>query len=171
MEEMMTAQDQAMMFEAPIPGSSLTSDPENPQPYETPPQYTDLEDFIDGLADRITKEENLDGILDPIRKGVALEDVTQLLLFKAMSSGKINVDLMMMAIEPTLYLLIGLSEYAGIENPVLYPEDDMIDEDEDQISMLKEAIGDEDVDFEDRPVPQGVSKSLLEKVKGVKDGN
>lgn len=167
----MNEKDQAMMFEAPIPGESLTQDPQAPQDYETPPKYTALEDFMDDLSTKLTDPDNMDGVLDPIRKGIPLEDVMSMILFKAMSSGKITVDLQLSAMEPTLYLLIGLSEYAGIENPVLYPEDDMIDEDEDQISILKEAIGDEDVDFDDRPVPQGVSKSLLEKVKGVKDGD
>lgn len=166
MEDIMSAEDQAMMFQGPIPGSSLTSDPENPQPYETAPEYTALEDFIDGLADRITRPDNLDGILDPIRKGVALEDVTQLLLFKAMSSGKITVDLMLMAIEPTLYLLIGLSEYAGIEDPVLYPEDDMLDDEQTEIDLLNQAAGGKGI--EELPVPEGVSSTLLDKIKETK---
>jgi len=170
MQEMMSEQDQSMMFDAPIPGESLTQDPEAPQDYETPPQYTAVEDFMDDLALKLTDPDNIDGVMDPIRKKVPLEDVMQMVLFKAMSSGKITVDLMMLAMEPTLYLLIGLAEYSGISDPVLYPEDDMIDDEEDELATLREAVGD-DVDFEERPVPKGVSQSLLEKVKGVKNGD
>lgn len=167
----MSEQDQARMFDAPVPGESLTQDPDNPQPYETAPEYTAVEDFMDDLINNITDEDNIDGVLDPIRKGIPIEDVTQMLLTKAMHSGKINTDLMLTAVEPTLYLLMGLSEYAGIEDPVLYPEDDMLDDEEDEMRALEEAGGSDTKSFEEIPRPKGVSKSLLKKLEGVKDGD
>lgn len=153
----MTEEERTSLLDGAIPGESLTQDPENPQPYETAPDYVNLEDFIDDLFMNVTKEENMDGILDALRKEVPVEDVAQMLLFNAFSSGKINVDLQMLAIEPTIYMLLGLSEYAGIA-PVLYPEDDMIDDQEDEIEQLKG-------DFENIPAPEGVSQTLLGKLK------
>jgi hypothetical protein len=164
-----TEQESGTLIDAPIPGESLTSDPEQPKAWETPPEYTRVEEFIDDMFDNITKEENISGILDPIRKGIAIEDVAQMLLFGAFQSGKITTDLMLGSIEPTIYMLIGLAEFAGIPDPQLYPEDDMLDDDDDVISILeKEASS--GVDFKQMTTPQGTPRGLVDKIKEVKNG-
>ena len=158
--------ESAQLMDAPIPGVGLTTDPENPRDWETPPDYNNLEDFVDDLFMNITREDNIDGVLDPIRKKIPIEDVAQVLLFQAMAKGKISTDLLLGAVEPTIYMLIGLSEYAGIRNPVLYPEDEMLYDAEDEITELEEATkGDKEVKLEKLPVPKGVSRSLAEKIK------
>lgn len=159
--------DGAAMIDGPIPGESLTQDPGNPQPWETPPEYTELETFVDDLFLNVTHEDNKDGVLDAMRKGTPIEDVAQLLLFQAIASGKITTDLMLAAVEPTIYMLMGLATFAEIDNPVLYPEDSMTEDDEDEISALEKAAkGDEgDLELSDLPVPQGVSNSLVDKLK------
>jgi hypothetical protein len=165
MIEGMSGVDEAMMIDGPIAGEGLTQDPENPQPWETAPEYSNLEEFIDDMFLNITQEDNLDGILDPMRKGTPIDDIAQLLLFQAFSSGKISTDLMMSSIEPTVYMLIGLATFAEIEDPVLYPEDDMLGDDEDEISALEQAGKGQDVSLDKLPVPPGVSKSLVDKLK------
>jgi hypothetical protein len=161
-----TEEQGAALIDGPIPGESLTQDPKNPQPWETPPEYTALEDFVDDLFLNITSEDNLDGVLDPMRQGIPIEDIAQLLLFQAMASGKVSTDLMMSAIEPTVYMLIGLATFAEIEDPVLYPEDTMLVDEEDEITALEKASKGEDVKLEELPVPEGVSQSLVDKLKG-----
>ena len=159
-------EQEQMMPESSIPGESLTQDPDNRQDYETPPEYTELEDFIDDMFMNLTEEDNLDGVLDPLRKEIPVEDVAQLLLFQAMSSGKINTDLMLMAVEPTIFMLLGLATYAGIEGVVMYPEDDMQDEDE-ELSAMESAAkeqGNTNVKLEELPAPSGMSGSLIDKL-------
>ena len=58
-----------------------------------------------------------------------------------------------MMIEPTIYILVWLAEYAGID-PVLYPEDDM-----------GTAFDEEDFDIENVPAPEGISTDLMSKIK------
>ena len=157
---MLSPQEQSDMTNGPIPGESLTQDPSTPQDWESAPDYNSVETFMDDLFNNVTGEEQMDGILDPIRKGVAIEDVAQMLLFQAFSSGKINPDLVLGAVEPTIYMLLGLAEYAGIENTTLYPEDDMQDFD-DEVAELEGAT------FEQLPTPKGISKGLLSKIKEV----
>lgn len=142
------------LMQGPIAGEGLTQDPENPAPWETAPEYTKIEDFMDDLFLNLTQEDNIDGVLDALRKEIPAEDVAQMLLFQAMSSGKITPDLVLGGLEPTIYMLIGLGEYAGID-VVLYPEDDMIDSDGFE----------EDAKFEEIPTPKGISKSLVDKIK------
>ncbi len=157
------------MFDAPIPGESLTSDPENPAPYETAPEYTDVKSFIDDMFMNLTSEDNLDGILDPLRKGIPVEDVAQVILFTAFSQGKITTDLQLLAIEPTIYLLIGIAQMAGVEGLVLYPEESFdLDEDE-EVELLNQdgeriGEGDKAPDIKDIKAPKGISKSLIDKL-------
>lgn len=157
------------MFDAPIPGESLTTNPDEPQPYETPPEYTDLETYIDDLFYNITSEDSLDGILDPVRKGVPVEDVAQMINFQAFASGKITPDLQLLAMEPTIYMILGLGQAAGIKEMVLYPEESMELTDNQQAQLLQED-GDridpgETPDIKEVKVPEGISKSLLNKLQ------
>lgn len=157
------------MFDAPIPGESLTSDPENPAAYEKPPQYTDLQRFIDDMFLKLTDEENIDGILDPLRKGIPVEDVAQVILFQAFSSGKVNTDLHLLAIEPTIYLLIGIGQMAGIEDMVLYPEESFDLDEQEQAKLLTEdgqriEEGSKAPEISEIKAPKGVSKSLIDKL-------
>jgi hypothetical protein len=155
----------AALMDGPIPGESLTADPENPNPWETAPEYSDVETFIDDLFLNSTSKENIDGVLDPIRKGIPVEDVAQLLLFQAMASGKITTDLVLTAVEPTIYMLIGIATFAEVRDIVLYPEDDMDIDEEDEIAALEASANGEDVDLESLPIPDGISNSLVAKLK------
>lgn len=162
-------EQEKLMFDAPIPGEGLTADPENRANFEKPPQYTDVKEFIDDLFLNITAEDNFDGILDSLRKRIPIEDITQLLLFNAFAAGKINTDLQLLAVEPTLYMLIGLGEMAGVEDMVLYPEESFAMSEEEQIQLLTqdgERIdpGEQAPDLEDLKVPKGISKPLLQKL-------
>lgn len=157
------------MFDAPIPGESLTSDPENPAPYEKAPQYTDLKSFIDDLFLNLTSEDNMDSILDPLRKGIPVEDVAQVILFNAFSSGKINTDLNLLAIEPTIYMLIGIGQMAGVEDMVLYPEESFDLDDQEQAKLLTEdgsriEEGAKAPDISEIQAPKGISQSLIDKL-------
>lgn len=169
----LSQKDQAMLFDGPIPGESLTQDPSNPAPYEKPPKFIHVEDFIDDLFMKLTRdEETLDGAMDPIRKGVAIEDTASVLLFQAMASGQITPDLQLLAIEPTIFMLIGLTQYVGIPDAVLYPEEDFALSEEEEIAALRgEDIAKDDgtaKPIKNIPAPEGISKSLAAKIKGGK---
>lgn len=117
-------------FDAPIPGQSLTNNPDNPNAWEKPPKFTNPEKAIQDLFMRITEEEVYPDLMDNIRDGVPIDQLTQFLVFKGYSQGAWNVDLMMLLIEPTMYLLIALAEHNGIKDYTLYKgeEEDMSEE-------------------------------------------
>lgn len=141
---------------APVPGESLTNDPDAPAPYETEPTFTDTDKAMEALFMNMTEDENIDGILDLIRAEMPLEDIAQVVLFGGFREGMYNPDLMLMMIEPTIYILIWLADYAGIE-AVLYPEDefDFAAEGEEVPRELAE-----------QQLPTNISPTLLDKVKG-----
>lgn len=116
----------------PIPGQGLTSDPENPYPWEKPPEFTDLEDGLQYVFGRLINPEAYVSIMNVIDDGTALMDITQGILFKGFTEGKWNPDLMMMLAEPTTYMLMALAERADIDFKVYKGEE----EDEDAEATL-----------------------------------
>lgn len=118
---------EGMLMTAPIPGQSLTQNPESRLPYETPPEFTDVQEFIDETFLRFTDEDALPDLLDSLRMGLPVEHVAEKYLEQCFQKGEITPDLVLLCIEPTIYMLISLATYAEID-PVLYPEDPMVDE-------------------------------------------
>lgn len=134
-------------FDAPIPGSSLTNSKESPQPYETAPVLNTAEEVVENLWERIRdNEDTLDGILDNMRDGLPLEDIAQVLLFEGFSQGKMNPDVVLNSIEPTIYLLSFLANWAEIP-AVIYPEEDFDGPDGDEaMSKVLEAMENEQIE-------------------------
>lgn len=110
-------------FDAPTPGESLTSSPENKPPWERQPEYTNTDMAVQEIFLTLTDEQALDNLLDMLREGIPVDVITQTFLFKGIMSGKWNPDLMLMLIEPTIYIIGALAEWADIDY-VLYLEED-----------------------------------------------
>ena len=94
----------------PIPGQSLTTDPENPAPYERPPEFTNVHEASMYMWDFVTEDETYAALMTGISKGVPIMSIVQVLLFDQFQQGKFNPDLMMMLAEPLAYMLIALAE-------------------------------------------------------------
>lgn len=168
---------EAMLMATPIPGQSLTQSPENRLPYEKPPKFTDLQEFIDETFLRFTDEEALGDLLESMRLGLPVEHIAEKYLERTFQNGDVSPDLMLLAIEPVIYMLIALATYAEID-PVLYPEDPMIDEEVSPMhtDLYKRAVkemqkepepkgNDGKVTINDFQVPTNVPQSLLQRSK------
>ena len=121
--------DSRISLTRPIPGQSLTSDPDSPWPWEKPPEYTNFTDATNYLVSLLIQEKNYLPIMDTIADGTPLMDLTQGILFKGFMEGKWNPDLMMLLAERLCYMLLAFCERADID-PVIYSEedDDLADE-------------------------------------------
>ena len=101
-------------FEGPIPGQSLTNSPEGQQPYEGAPEYTGVRDASEAIWLSLLEKENL-------------------------YQGKFNPDLMLLLVEPVMYMLLAIAEKIGITNVKIDKDDDITDEeflDEEDNTML-----------------------------------
>ena len=108
----------------PIPGQSLTNNPETPAPYEKPPQFTTKEEAMDHFFNVVTEEKRFDAIMESLAEDFPVMDMVQLLLTKSFQDGEINPDMMLLLAEPLAYLLIGLAEREGIRVVIVdAPED------------------------------------------------
>ena len=117
-------------FDAPIPGESLTSDANDVKPWEKPPEFTDVNVALQETFLQITEPDFYGDLMDMIRDGIPLDQITQVILFQGYYTGKWNTDLMMLLAEPVMYMVISLAEHNGIYDYTVYEgeEDDMEDE-------------------------------------------
>jgi hypothetical protein len=122
----------------PIPGQSLTEDPDNSYPWESPPEYTDFRKAFNYIAEELLEEEVYVPLVVAMGQGVPISDIALQILQRGFQEGKWNPDLFMMLLEPLMYFLLALAEKAAIE-PRLYgdEEDDLEPEDEDDIANMK----------------------------------
>lgn len=112
----------------PIPGSSLTNDPENPAPYERAPKFTSVHAASEYIWEKFIDPKVYVSLMGSISEGVPLADLAQIILFKEFQEGAWNPDLMMMLFEPTVYMMIALAERLDI--PMTIYEGDLEDDDE-----------------------------------------
>jgi len=136
----------------PIPGESLTNSPDTPYPWEQATQFTELEPAIDALFIELTEPEAYHSIINLVDNKVPLGDIAQIVLTDGFQKGMWNPDLLMLLIEPTMYMIMALAEKAGIMDAIVYQGEDEEEEDEDneQLSSIEKAI---DI-AQDRVVPK-----------------
>ena len=115
-------------MQRPIPGQSLTRDPENPLPFEQPPKFVDKTDALEYLFSSFVEENKYESLLTVLDQGMPLMDLTKLLLMSGFQDGLWNFDLMLILIEPVAYMLMALAERAGIDLKVM--EDESGDDEE-----------------------------------------
>jgi len=158
-------------LDRPIPGQSLTEDPDNPSPYAKPPEFTSKEEAIEHFMEIILDEDNFSGIMGALRSGTEVMTIVELVLTQSFRQGEINPDMMLILAEPLAYLLIGLAERQGFEptivddsdDPIVFEEDVMEDGNpfRNNIKKIKEPKADEELDLDS--IIEENSPSLLER--------
>lgn len=143
MEDEQVYMQEMSKMDRPIPGQSLTTDPENPAPYERPPEFTNVHDATMYLWDYVTEEETYAALMTGISKGVPVMAITQVILFDHFQQGKWNPDLMLMLAEPLAYMLIALAERLDLDIEIDNEEEEGdifgVDMEEATIEKLRES--------------------------------
>tara|TARA_R110002050_G_scaffold159439_2_gene288874 strand:+ start:310 stop:834 length:525 start_codon:yes stop_codon:yes gene_type:complete len=129
--------ENAMDTSRPLPGESLTNDPDTPLPFEGSPQFTDQEELLNYYFELLTSEDVYDNLMDALEQGFPVMDMVQTLLLKGFEDGLFNPDLMMIVAEPLAYMMIALAERQNID-VVITSEDD--EDEESSIPMFKQAM-------------------------------
>ena len=162
-------------FNAPIPGESLTTAPDMPKAWEQPAQYVDQNKAMEAVYMELTEEDTLRKLINMINDGTPLDQIAQVTLYKGYTEGKFSPDLMLMLIEPTLYLLIAIADYAEIKDYILYNEE--VDDEQDT-ELPPDDITPEDIDGDgipdkesavskgEEPKKESLGESLLARVEG-----
>jgi hypothetical protein len=142
----------------PIPGQSLTSNPDEPRPFEGPPEFTNFKEALDYTVGELLEEEAYMSIVGAIDDGVPIIDLVMQITYVGFREGKWNPDLMMMLVEPLIYTLMALAEKADVEYRI-----DSDDEDDDDTLFEEKAKNIADVAAaklkEKNVVPSGIIPS------------
>jgi len=117
-----------------IPGQSLTSNPDEPRPFEGAPEFTNFKEALDYTVGELLEEEAYMSIVGAIGDNVPIVDLVMQITYVGFREGKWNPDLMLMLVEPLIYTLISLAEKADIE----YRIDDEDDEDDEAPQSILE---------------------------------
>ena len=110
----------------------------------------------------ISEREPLIELIGLLQNGMPVDEIAQVILYKGMTSGAFNMDLMLMLVEPTMYLLIAIAEEYEIE-PVIYEgqDEELIDEEDYRKEKNRQTLGKELPEVRKDSVPE----SLLQRVK------
>ena len=144
-------------FDAPIPGQSLTDTPGN-APWEHPPQYTDPEQVLDGLYDKITNGEFTEQLIAMLDAGVPVEAIVRVMVFGGFMQGKFTPDMGFMIVEPLMKLVAAVGIRAGV-NELRLSLDDLSNnkflKDMAELKAAKEEVGSITQDIQqDLPQPE-----------------
>lgn len=102
------------MFDAPIPGQSLTNEPKN-YAWENPPQFPEPEEALLFYMEDLRKPEKIEAILDTLTQGIDVVTLTEGITRNAVSKGRHTIDVSLI-ISPIIHeYIVGLAEVADID--------------------------------------------------------
>ena len=111
---------QINMFEGAIAGQSMSASPDSKMPGDGPPQYAGIKEASEAIFLSLLEEENLTSILDLLENDIPVSEITSVLLLTGFSKGQYSPDLLMMLIEPVMYMIMAIADKFGIENVKIY---------------------------------------------------
>ena len=131
----------------PIPGQSLTSDPEQPRPWEKPPAFSNPREALMNISKLILQPEAIKGTIGALVDGAAVADIATAILYANFTEGDISPDTMLLLMEPVMYLIMSIGEEANIKYNI--EADDMDEMDEEDPEEVEEKINEFRNVFED----------------------
>ena len=141
------------LFQAPIPGQSLTNSPDQPYPWERPPEITTQKEAINKIFLEIIKPDNMETLGTAMSDGIPIAGLAEVLIKTSFQKGKINPDLAITLMEPVMYMLLSVAEKIGVD-PVLSD-----DEEDDRSAELEDPeVGEENVKFTKRQEPTSLKE-------------
>lgn len=152
------------MFNAPIPGMSLTGEPRK-YPWERPPELTKLDDVADYYLDKLTEADTMQSVLDTLNVGnLTLKELVEGITRLGVSKGLHTIDAGL-SVAPLLHKTIKVvADNVGIE----YDEglvDKKAKEESDKARkrlMLKKALSKVEVKKKEAPAVEAEDMPLKE---------
>ena len=157
----------ASAFKAPMPGQGWTTDPNNPMPWETPPEITDVDEALTTIVHPLVTNDTLLGeFLKLAEGGLPLEHMVTLATYEGFKTGKWTPDVMLLLQEPLMYYMIAICESAEIDYNL--DEDDMERTLQDpSYRYSSDPEGEVEVEaIMEEKIPEVVDEDLLAKVRG-----
>jgi hypothetical protein len=156
-----------------IPGQSLTNDPSQPYNWEKAPEFTNSKEAMLYVFENLTVPETTANILLSLSKGIGVIDIASITLYTGFTEGKWNPDLMMLLMEPTMYMVMALAEKAELDF-VMDSAEEVGEEEilgDKAVQQIEEGIGSLDAmrkQAAQRVSPQSVPQEVREVIEEAK---
>tara|TARA_R110002020_G_scaffold11129_3_gene42262 strand:- start:2515 stop:3000 length:486 start_codon:yes stop_codon:yes gene_type:complete len=102
------------LFDAPIPGMSLTHEL-GARPWQTPSQFSTVDEAVEYYMNSMTSEEFMDQIIEVLEMGVPVTTIANSLQLGSVMEGKHTVDIGMLVVPLLMELIMMLGDSAGIK--------------------------------------------------------
>lgn len=104
----------APLLDGPIPGQNLTAELGS-RPWQTPPQFTTVEEALDYYIPRLQADEVTEQLLDVLEMGVPVTTVANTMQLASVMEGKHSVDVGMLVLPVLIEMLMLIADTAGVE--------------------------------------------------------
>jgi len=102
------------IFDAPVPGSSLTAEPGG-RAWKNPPQYSTVEDAIDYYVTRLSSDEAADQVVNILDMGVPVTDLANMIQTHGIMEGKHTLDVSMLVLPVLMEVIAFIGDTADID--------------------------------------------------------
>lgn len=102
------------MLDGPIPGQSLVAEL-GARPWQSPPQYTTVDEAVEYYMSRMTSEEFMMEAVDVLESGVSVATLANTIQLSSVMEGKHTLDIGILVAPLLMELLMMLGDSAGIE--------------------------------------------------------
>lgn len=102
------------LLDGPIPGQNLTAELGS-RPWQTPPQFTTVEEALDYYIPRLQADEVTEQLLDVLEMGVPVTTVANTMQLASVMEGKHSVDVGMLVLPVLIEMIMLIADTAGIK--------------------------------------------------------
>ena len=102
------------MFDAPIPGMSLTHEL-GARPWQSPPQYTTVDEAIEYYLERMSTDEFMDQMADVLEMNVPVTTLANTIQLASVMDGKHTVDVGMLVMPLLMEMIMLIGDNAGVK--------------------------------------------------------
>ena len=153
----------------PIPGMGMTHEL-GARPWQTPYQYTTLEEALDYYIPRLSSEEVRRKLFDVLEMGIPVTSVANSIQLSSVMEGKHSVDIGMLILPILMEFIMLMADEVGIKYDNCMKKDKSIRESSIDLSISKlEEAGVTGLDFDkeekEEPVEEEETKGLMARRK------
>ena len=157
----------------------MTNDPDQPHPWEKPAEFSNPREALDEIVNGILQPEAMKHIVGALAHGAAVADLSIAILYAKFSEGAVNPDVMLLLVEPVMFIIMAIGEEAEIKYNIEGNDLDELDEDDsnesgefkNKLNSFQNAFTDiKNTAVKDKNITTNISKgsvppSILERVK------
>tara|TARA_R100001460_G_scaffold25386_3_gene51044 strand:+ start:2186 stop:2695 length:510 start_codon:yes stop_codon:yes gene_type:complete len=108
------ALDTTPLFDAPIPGMSLTHEL-GARPWQQPAQYPTVDEAIQYYMDKMTSDEFMDQLIDVVEMGIPVADIANIMQVSSVMEGVHSLDVGVLVAPVLMEMIMFIAESADAE--------------------------------------------------------